>query len=95
MYGYLSCAPMLACNPGMSPDWESNQQPLGSQAVTQSSEPYQSGRLVVNFIRTIADVSHKTYSRIILKTWKPTFCEMKLINDLGLSSFGEENYFYH
>ena len=30
----------LACNPGMCPDWESNQQPLGLQAGTQSTEPH-------------------------------------------------------
>ena len=29
----------LACNPGMCPDWESNQQPFGLQASTQSTEP--------------------------------------------------------
>ena len=29
----------LACNPGMCPDWEWNQQPFGSQAGTQSTEP--------------------------------------------------------
>ena len=33
----------LAHNPGMCPDWELNQQPFGSQASTQSSEPYQPG----------------------------------------------------
>ena len=33
----------LACNPGMCPDWESNQQPFGSQAGTQSTEPHQPG----------------------------------------------------
>ena len=27
----------LACNPGMCPDWESNQRPFGSQAGTQST----------------------------------------------------------
>ena len=37
----------LACNPGMCPDWESNQQPFGSQANTQSTEPHQSGITVV------------------------------------------------
>ena len=33
MCGCLSCGPQwgLACNPGMCPDWESNQQPFGSQ----------------------------------------------------------------
>ena len=34
---------VLACNPGMCPDWESNQQPFGSQARTQSTEPHQPG----------------------------------------------------
>ena len=33
----------LACNPGMSPDWESNRQPFSSQASTQSTEPHQPG----------------------------------------------------
>ena len=40
------CAPPtvdLACNPGMCPDWESNQQPLVLQAGTQSTEPHQAG----------------------------------------------------
>ena len=32
-----------ACNPGMCPDWESNQRPFGSQAGTQSTEPHQPG----------------------------------------------------
>ena len=32
-----------ARNPGMCPDWESNQQPFGSQAGTQSTEPHQPG----------------------------------------------------
>ena len=39
-----SCTPLtgdLACNPGMGPDWESNWQPLGLQASTQSTEPHQ------------------------------------------------------
>ena len=33
-----------AHNPGMCPDWESNQQPFGSQACTQSTELYQPGQ---------------------------------------------------
>ena len=33
----------LAHNPGMFPDWESNQRPLGSQSGTQSTEPRQPG----------------------------------------------------
>ena len=31
----------MACNPGMRPDWESNQWPFGSQASAQSTEPHQ------------------------------------------------------
>ena len=30
----------LAHNPGMCPNWESNQQPFGSQAGAQSPEPH-------------------------------------------------------
>ena len=33
----------LACNPGLCPDWESNQRPFRSQAGTQSTEPHQPG----------------------------------------------------
>ena len=33
----------LVHNPGMCPDWESNQQPFGSQASAQSTEPHQPG----------------------------------------------------
>ena len=34
----------LAHNPGMCPDWESNQWPFGSQASAQSTEPHQPGQ---------------------------------------------------
>ena len=34
----------LACNPGMCPDWESNQQPFSSQASARSTEPHQPGQ---------------------------------------------------
>ena len=33
----------LARNPGMCPDWESNQQPFGSQACAQSTELHHPG----------------------------------------------------
>ena len=33
----------LVCSPGMCPDWESNWQPLDSQAHAQSTELYQPG----------------------------------------------------
>ena len=35
----------LACNPGMCPDWESNQPPIGSQVGAQSTEPHQPGHM--------------------------------------------------
>ena len=37
--------PDLACNPGMCLDWESNQQPFGAQAHTQSTELHQPGHV--------------------------------------------------
>ena len=47
-----------ACNPGMCPDWESNRQPLGPQASTQSTEPHQPGleqmTLLIKFRRLAA-----------------------------------------
>ena len=36
----------LARNPGMCPDWQSNQWPFGSQAGTQSTEPHQPGLIL-------------------------------------------------
>ena len=36
----------LAHNPGMCPDWESNQRPFGSQAGAQSTEPHQPGLII-------------------------------------------------
>ena len=43
MCGY-PWGPGLACNPGMYPDWESNQRLFGSQAGTQFTEPHQPGK---------------------------------------------------
>ena len=48
-----SCMPPtgdLACNPGMCPDWESNQWPIGSQSSAQSTEPQQPGPAFVVFL---------------------------------------------
>ena len=39
-----SPAGYLACNPGMCPDWESNQRSLALRAGTQSAEPHQPGQ---------------------------------------------------
>ena len=45
MCGCLSRTPYWgpAHNPGMCPDWESNQRSFGSQAGTQSTEPHHQG----------------------------------------------------
>ena len=39
-------------NPGMCPDWESNQQPFDMQAGTQSTEPHQPGLITFIFKKT-------------------------------------------
>ena len=39
----------LACNPGMYPDWESNQWPFRSQASTQSTEPHKLEPILMPF----------------------------------------------
>ena len=56
-----SCMPPTgdpAGNPGMCPDWESNQQPFGSQASTQSTEPHQPGCKNCVFILMCLNFSH-------------------------------------
>ena len=40
-----------ASNPGMCPDWESNQRPFGSQAGAQPTEPHQPGLFLEFLIR--------------------------------------------
>ena len=47
MCGFSRVPPIgnLSHNPGMYPDWESNQWPFGLQAGTQSTEPHQRGPL--------------------------------------------------
>ena len=57
MCGCLSHAPYCAnqaCNPGMSPDWESNWQPFDLQVDTQSTEPHQPG-LKWHFLMCVFD----------------------------------------
>ena len=49
----VSCVPPtgdLAHNPGLCPDWESNQRPFGLQASTQSTESHQPGQVLSFFI---------------------------------------------
>ena len=49
----VPCTGNLACNPGMYPDWESNQGPFGLQASTQSTEPQKPGLNVSFFLNYI------------------------------------------
>ena len=48
----------LAHNLGMCPDWESNQQPFGLQASTQSTEPHQPGLKNPSFLKP-SNYKHK------------------------------------
>ena len=50
----------LACNPGICPDWESNQRPFGAQAHTQSTEPHQPG-LEFSFFKFLPEDGRKTF----------------------------------
>ena len=50
----------LAFNPGMCPDWESNQQTLGSPASTQSTDPHQPG-LSVQFLNVQFHLQSSSY----------------------------------
>ena len=62
----------LAHNPGMCPHWESNQQPFGSQAGTQSTEPHQPGLLsrsilILNLLnQSSIFLSHFQFSSFVL-----------------------------
>ena len=66
MCGCFSRAPYwgLAHNPGMCPDWESNQQHFGSQADTQSTEPRQPPTSVIKVSTLITVLTSGSDSRI-------------------------------
>ena len=49
----------LARNPGMCPDWESNQRPFGSKVSTQSTEPHQPGQRKVVSVTITANNMEK------------------------------------
>ena len=54
----------LACNPGMCPEWESNWQPFGLQASTQSTEPHQPG----HFLHSNDDSKHSIKEVLVVYT---------------------------
>ena len=53
----------LASNPGFCPNWKSNQQPFGSQASTQSTEPHQSGPSLDFKVRLLY---HEKFQKVVL-----------------------------
>ena len=48
----------LARNPVWCPDWESNLQPFGLQASTQSSEPHQLGLILILYYFFLMGLVH-------------------------------------
>ena len=54
----------LACNPGMCPDWELNQQPFGLQAGTQSTEPHHQGNIYI-FNISFNESIHSMYLQLV------------------------------
>ena len=50
----------LAHNPGMCPEWESNQWPFGSQAGTQATEPHQPGLAGLLLSGSFQEEGHRT-----------------------------------
>ena len=57
----------LAHNLVMCSDWESNQEPFGSQASTQSTEPYQPG-FTVNILWYEIHCASSNNSLIVMRT---------------------------
>ena len=67
-----SCMPLagdLARNPGMYPDWELNQQPFGSQASTQSTEPHQTGLNISYVTQKVAQLGGSDLWRSLMRLW--------------------------
>ena len=72
----------LAGSPGMCPDWESNLQPFGLQAGTQSTEPHQP---TVQFI-----ISPTVHKDSLSFTSSPAF--LSLISGNGHISYGFNSF---
>ena len=72
----------LAHNPGMCPDWESNQWPFSLQAGTESTEPHQPGlSYFSNRNLSILDMIHL---HMHLCVWLTQFSLFKTLSDLHI-----------
>ena len=91
----------LTYNPGMCPDWDSNRQPFGSQAGTQSIEPHQPGsdtcfflfHLLVVFCSRITLTGNViefalNVSILIMKRWTFLWCYVLLRNLIYMCLLG-------
>ena len=65
----------LACNPGMCPDWELNQQPLSLQAGTQFTESHQPG---LHWVLKNTIILY--FKNNIMIMWKNVFTVLKTNN---------------
>ena len=97
MCGCLSSAPYWGpdCNPGMFPDWESNQPPFGSLASSQSTDPHQPGQKCIhlNFILwSLLFVFLCILSEIDL-TFLSSLLYLQIQHDLYKTYFSGENLF--
>ena len=65
----------LACNPGMCPDWELNQQPFGLHHGAQSTEPHQPGHIVFFYFNilglNLVPAPSPLYSQKNRELWGP------------------------
>ena len=55
---------LLAHNPGMCPEWESNRRPFGSQASVQSTEPHQPGQHVSIYQKNASEKVRDSHEKL-------------------------------
>ena len=72
MCACLSHVPYWACNSGMCPDRELNQQPFGLQAGDGSTEPHQPGHLKILLLTNIETTCSFTHFLFFLTPLPPT-----------------------
>ena len=84
----------LACSPGMCPDWESNQQPFGSQAGIQSTQLHPPGLFVYLFIYFEEAVdSHGLIIHKNIKSYKMMFPSYSSSHSAQRRPFSIDSYY--